>query len=159
MYLTINRQERCVMARIRRQRQLHQANFTLREYGSWAAAKVAAAKWVNNLARNLPPPLTSKDCLTSRNQSGVVGVFRHREVHRKVNGRNAVYYSWVARWPGCKSSGGIKWSVKRFGEDDGFVLAVLSRRLESDTRERVLAALKEAKDTNEYARLLALRKR
>jgi len=147
------------MARIRRQRQLYQANFTLKEYGNWKAATAAAAKWVNNLARNLPPPLTSKDCLTTRNKSGVVGVFRHREAHRKVNGRKAVYHSWVARWPGCKSSGGVKWSVKRFGEDDGFVLAVLSRRLETESRERVLGALKEAKDTAEYAQVLALRKR
>jgi hypothetical protein len=158
MYLTTNKKERCVMARIRRQRQLHQANFTLREYGNWKAARAAAAKWVSNLARNLPPPLTSKDCLTTRNKSGVVGVYRHREVHRKPNGRKAVYYSWVARWPGCKTRGGVKWSVRRFGEDDGFVLAVLARRMEVESRDRVLAALKEARDTEEYTQLLALRK-
>jgi hypothetical protein len=158
MYLTTNKKERCVMARIRRQRRLYQANFTLKEYGSWKAARAAAAKWVSNLAKNLPPPLTSKDRLTPRNNSGVVGVFRHREVHRKPNGRKAVYYSWVARWPGCPSRGGVKWSVRRFGEDDGFVLAVLSRRMEIEGRDRVLAALKEAKDKDEFTRLLALRK-
>jgi hypothetical protein len=158
MYLTMNRQERCVMARIRRQRRLYQANFTLKEYGNWKAAREAAARWVNNLVKNLPPPLTSRDRLTTRNRSGVVGVFRHREVHRKPSGRKAVYYSWVARWPGCSARGGVKWSIRRFGEDDGFVLAVLSRRTETEVRDRVLAALKQARDTDEYRQLLALRK-
>ena len=34
LYLTINRTEKCVMARITRQRVRHQTNFTLRQYGS-----------------------------------------------------------------------------------------------------------------------------
>ena len=42
MYLTINATEKCVMARITRQRVRHQANFTLRQYGSWRKAKAAA---------------------------------------------------------------------------------------------------------------------
>jgi hypothetical protein len=85
-------------------------------------------------------------------------VFRHREVHRKPNGRKTAYCSWVARWPGCSSRGGVKWSVRRFGEDDGFVLAVLSRRLETEARDQVLAALERARGADEYRQLLALRK-
>ena len=158
MHLTLNKASKCVMARIRRQGKLYQANFTLREHGNWKTARAVAERWVNSLIRNLPPPMTSKDRQTSRNKSGVVGVYRHREVHRKRNGRKAVYYSWVARWPGCPYRGGVKWPVKRFGEDDAFVLAVLCRRLETESRSRVTDWLENIRDNQEYIELLSLRK-
>ena len=159
MYLTKNKKERCVMARIRRQRTLYQANFSLKEYGNWKAATAAAAKWVTNLAKNLPPRLSSRDRMTSRNKSGVVGVYRHRTVHRRPGGRKLFYRSWIARWPGCRCRGGVKWSVKQFGEDDAFVLAVLCRRLEGESRSQVMEKLADAKATGEHAQILNLRKK
>ena len=46
MHLTRNETEKCVMARIVRQRQLYQKNFTLRQFGTWTKAETAAKKWV-----------------------------------------------------------------------------------------------------------------
>ena len=147
------------MARIRRQGQLHQANFSLREYGSWLAAKQAAAKWVTGLIKNLPPRNFSKGQMTSRNESGIVGVYRHRQTHRQKNGRRSVYYSWVARWPGCKFRGGVKWTVRQFGEDDAFVLAALCRKLETIDRDRVQVELSTAKVSGDYADIMRQRKK
>jgi hypothetical protein len=156
MYLTKKEKERCVMARIQRQGKSYQANFTLKQHGNWKAAMTAAGSWVNNLARNLPPRLTSRGGMTSRNKSGVVGVHLHRQVVSKRIGRKIKKYryrSWVARWPGCEFRGGVKGSVSQFGKDDAFVLALLSRRMETEDRSRVLDALKAAKDAGEYAQL------
>ena len=158
-HLTVNRESRCVMARIRRQGKMYQANFTLREYGNWTAAKQAAAKWVSGLLKNLPARTFSKGQMTSRNASGVVGVYRHRQTHRKKNGRRSIYHSWIARWPGCKYRGGVKWTVQQFGEEDAFVLAALSRKLETTDRDRVQVELASAKVSGEYRELLGRRKK
>jgi hypothetical protein len=38
MYLTKNIKEKCVMARVMRQKKKHQRNFTLKEHGTWKKA-------------------------------------------------------------------------------------------------------------------------
>ena len=158
MYLTKNKTERCVMARITRHRKLYQANFTLREYGNWQAAMAAAQKWINNLVKNLPAPLTRKDIMTGQNTSGVVGVHKHRAIRKRRGRPNVIYRSWVAWWPDCKIRGRVKWPVKRHGEDDAFVLAVLCRRLETPVRAKVLEELKWTRRTAEYHNILKLKK-
>ena len=42
MHLTRNETEKCVMARIVRQKKLHQKNFTLKQFGTWTKAETAA---------------------------------------------------------------------------------------------------------------------
>jgi hypothetical protein len=87
----------------------------------------------------------------------VVGVFQHRAV-RQRRGRNVIYRSWVAWWSKCKTAGGVRWSAKKYGEDDAFVLAVLCRRLETHIRARVLEELNETRRTIEYNKILELRR-
>lgn len=161
MYLTKNKSERCVMARIQRQGKLYQANFTLREYGDWKAALAAGQNWVDSVVKNLPPRSTGKGSLTSRNKSGVVGVHFHKQtLTKKVGRKNKIYkfQSWIARWPGCIHRSGVKWPVKQFGKDDAFVLAVLCRRLETVDREAVKEKLTTIRETPEFAEILSLRK-
>jgi hypothetical protein len=69
---TRNTSSRCVMARITRNGEKHQKNFTLRQYGTWKAAQAAADKWVAETKRALPPPAPRKDRMTRRNSSGIV---------------------------------------------------------------------------------------
>lgn len=145
------------MARIVRQRKLYQANFGLKEYKNWAEATAAADKWIRSLLKNLPPPLKRRDRPTANNRSGVVGVYLNR-VARVRGSRKVVYRSWVAWWPDSKVRGGIKWSVKKFGDDDAFVLAVLCRRLETHDRARVLEEFKNIRPGAEYERILEQRK-
>ena len=86
MNITRNVESKCVMARVMRFKKKYQANFTLKDYGTYEAAERAAKRWVAGKKKVLPPPLTSKDIMTVRNQSGVVGVRLASSFKRKPNG-------------------------------------------------------------------------
>ena len=153
MYLTINRAENCVMARITRQRVRHQANFTLRQYGSWRKATIAAKAWVDATLPTLPARIPRKDLKTTRNTSGVVGV-RLANATRERNGNVYPDWRWVAFWPGCAQASGIGWSVKKYGDGLAFVSACVARRLESIDRAKVNAKVARMKGSAAYTALL-----
>ena len=155
MYLTKNVQEKCVMARVMRQKKMHQGNFTLKEYGTWPNAIRAAKRWLNKTLPTLPPKLVSKDRMTSRNHSGVVGVYRSPGIVRKRNGNVYVCPRWVARWPGCKYHGGLSWSVKQFEEEGAFVLAVISRKRETINRDAILTEVDSILGTKKCKEILS----
>ena len=100
MHLTRNEQEKCIMARIRRQNKLYQKNFTLKHYRTWIKAEIAAKKWVKEVLPGLPAAIPIKDRMTKRNTSGVVGV-RLTESIRKKNGKEYCDWRWIAFWPDC----------------------------------------------------------
>ncbi len=153
MYLTINETENCVMARITRQRVRHQANFTLRQYGSWRKAKAAARAWVDATLPRLPAPIARKGLKTSRNTSGVVGV-RLANATRVRNGHAYPDWRWVAFWPGCAQTSGIGWSVKKYGDGRAFVSACLARQRESIDRAAIDARVARLRGSAEYRALL-----
>jgi hypothetical protein len=153
MYLTMNETERCVMARITRQRVRHQANFTLRQYGSWRKAKAAAKAWVEATLPRLPAAIERKGLKTSRNTSGMVGV-RLANATRVRNGHAYPDWRWVAFWPGCAQASGIGWSVKKYGDGRVFVSACISRQLESIDRVAIDAKVARLRGGAEYRALL-----
>ena len=139
MNLTRNVQEKYVMARIMRQSIMHQKNFSVKKYGSWKAAEKAGAQWVEQKKKILPPSqMNAKGRMTSRNQSGVVGVYLASRTVRKPNGKEYEYWSWSSRWPECPRKGGLAWNISaNLPEDDAFVLAVLTREMETIDRDKV----------------------
>ena len=146
------------MARVMRGAKLNQRNFTLKQFKSWDAAEEAAGRWVKELIKALPPSeMNARDRMTVRNHSGIVGVNKTRHVVRKPTGEEYEYWRWTAHWPGCRNSGGVSWYISRFGEDDAFVLAALTRRMESVNREEVLAKLKDTHGSKEYKAILRLK--
>ena len=145
------------MARVMRECKLHSEYFPLKEHGSWEKAESVARKWIRDLLPTLPAKLSSKNRMTSRNKSGVVGVHRSPGIVRKKNGRVYECPRWVARWPGCRLKGGLSWSVIQFDEDGAFVLAVLARRTESVNREALLEKFPEILGKKEYEKIAALR--
>ena len=158
MHLTRNTKERCVMARIMRRAQMHQKNFSLGQYGSWEAAENAAKKWRDEQLQILPPSvMNAKDRMTVRNHSGVVGVHLAPHRIRKKNGREYEYWRWVARWPGCRNSGGVAWSIRTLGDDDAFALAVLSRKMEEVNRYVVMTALEKIYGDKEHLAIMELK--
>lgn len=160
MYLTKNTKERCVMARVMRQTKLYQANFSLKKHGTWAKATQAARQWLKKTLPTLPPKIesSSKDRMTRRNHSGVVGVHRTLGIVRKQNGNVYECPRYVARWPGCKFRGGLSWSVKQFEEEGAFVLAALSRERETINRDAVLTEFESIVGTKKYRGIVALMK-
>ena len=157
MYLTINQTEKCVMARITRQRVRHQANFTLRQYGSWRKATVAAKAWVEATLPKLPQRIARKGLKTTRNVSGVVGV-RLANATRSRLGHEYPDWRWVAFWPGCARASGIGWSVNKYGDGRAFVSACLARQSESLDRRRIDARVERLRGSPEYRALLRRKK-
>ena len=156
-YITVNETEKCVMARITRSKSLYQANFTLKQYGTYSKAETAAKRWVKATLPELPDPETVRDVKTSRNTSGVVGV-RLADATRYRNDTTYPDWRWVAFWPGCENSGGVGWSVKRYGDAAAFVRACLARQLETVDRDAVEAAWAALKSERGINKVLKLKK-
>ena len=153
MHLTKNKASKCIMARITRRGELYQENFSLRKYRTWREAEKAATKWIRKMLRELPPIDSGKGRMTKRNSSGVVGVWPVLDTHYRGENRYE-YARWCARWPNCPTKGGIRWSVNEFGDNDAFVLAVLSRENESVDREWLVKKLGRIRKTAKYRQLL-----
>ena len=153
-YLTQNEQEKCVMARINRQKTRYQANFTLRQYGTWERANRAARKWVKEMLPTLPEPMSSKDRKTSRNTSGIVGV-RLANATRTKGEHTYPDWRWVAFWTDCPQSGGIGWSVNKYGDECAFVCAYLARKAESIERADIEKAYARLMGTKRHAAIVA----
>jgi hypothetical protein len=155
MYLTKNVKERCVMARVMRQNQMHQENFSLKKFGNWSKAMRAAKGWIKKKLPKLPPKITSKGRMTSRNHSGEVGVHWSPGIVKRPNGNVYECPKWIAKWPGCPNRGGISWMEKQFEHKGAFVLAVLSRRLETINRDKVLTEFESIHGTKKYAEIVS----
>jgi hypothetical protein len=157
MHLTINEPMQCVMARIVRQHQRHQKNFLISEYRTWEKATAAARKWVKAKLAELPDPVARAGRKTSRNTSGVVGV-RLADATRRKDGKVYPDWRWIAFWTGCPQSGGLGWSVNKYGDAGAFVSAYVARSMELADRAAVDAKVKRLKGTAEY-RAIARKKK
>ncbi len=146
---TRNKSSRCVMARISRNGEKYQENFTLKEYKTWKAAQAAADKWVVMMKKKLPPPAARKNRMTKRNASGVVGVWAFLD-----DSKTNTYCRWYARWPGCPNRGGVSFSADRLGDDDAFICAYLARINETVDRERIMKKLSSFRKTKKYKEVL-----
>ena len=137
---------------------MHQKNFTLKQYGTWNKAEIAAKKWRRAQLKVLPEiVMNSKNRMTSRNQSGKVGVHLARSFRRKRKGRDYEYWRWIARWPGCPYTGGIGWSILSLGDDDAFALAFLSREMETISRPKVLGELERIYGGKRHKEIMKLK--
>ena len=143
------------MARVMRQKKMHQRNFTLKDFGTWRKATRAAKLWVKETLPTLPAKIPSKGMMTKRNQSGEVGVHWSPGIVKKKNGNVYECPRWIAKWPGCNFRGGISWMEKQFEHEGAFVLAVLSRRLESINRDRILTEFESIAGTKKFEEILS----
>ena len=149
---TKNRASKCVMARISRNGEKYQENFTLRKYRTWKAAQAAADKWVRKMKRTLPAPESRRDRITKRNSSGVVGVWAFLD-----DSKSNSYCRWYARWPGCPNRGGVSFSADMLGDDDAFACAYLARQNETVDREWITKRLGRFKKTKKYKEIMKLK--
>jgi hypothetical protein len=155
-YITRNYAERCVTARIQRQLTRLQANFSLKKYKTWPRAERAARSWIQGTLPTLPAAISSKNRMTRRNTSGVVGVHPHYHIIRRRR-KTYEYFNWVSRWPGCKLAGGVRWSTNKYGEDEAWVLAVQCRLMEDENRDDVIDAVSRM-SAKTYSKIIELRK-
>lgn len=157
MYLTRNNAENCYMVRIMRQGKMYQKNFSKKKHGGWGKAKAAAAEWRDEQLKVLPPKMMNAEGrMSSRNTSGAVGVTLSNASFSDASGHRE-YWSWKSKWPGCGFKGGIGWSIKKYGQDDAFALAVLSRELRTIDRDVVMKRLKRLKGTKKLKNIYDMR--
>ena len=156
VHLTRNEVEKCIMGRITRNKDLHQANFTLKQFGTYERAEAAGRKWVKAKLAELPDQLPVKDRMTKRNSSGVVGV-RLANATRTKNGNVYPDWRWVAFWSSCPNSGGIGWSVKKYGDDRAFACAYIARKAESIDREEIESQFLRLQNSTQFKQVLKLK--
>lgn len=155
---TRNRTDRSVLARIRRQGRIYQTSFPISRFaGSWERAEKAARKWVKAKLLEVPAPLPVKGRRTKRNTSGVVGV-RLADATRRKSGRVYPDWRWIAFWPGCPNTGGVGWSVRKYGDQRAFVCAYLARKSESVDREAIETKVLRMRNSKEYRAVLRLKR-
>ncbi len=145
------------MVRIMRQGVMYQKNFSKKKFGGWAKANKAAREWRDEQLKILPPKMMNAEGrMSSRNTSGAVGITLAKTGFKRA-GKQYEYWSWKAKWPSCKFSGGIGWSIQKYGEDDAFALAVLSRELRTVDREVVMKRLARLQGTKKLQKIMELR--
>lgn len=145
------------MARIMRAGVKYQKNFSRKQYGGWPKATKAAKEWVAEKKKELPSlEETTRDILSSRNSSGVVGVHLNRNYIKRPKGFEYEYWKWVAKWPNCPIRGGVQWTISdKRPDEDAFTLAVLTRRMKTKDRKKVEAEFERIRGTKEHKDILA----
>lgn len=157
MHLTRNKKNKSIVGRIMRQGKMYQKSFPLSKFKTWKAAEKAGKAWVDEILPTLPPcVMNERNRMTRRNNSGVVGVHLAYKSITKKSGKQYGYWSWVARWPDCPKKGGIAWHVSAtMSDEDAFVLAVLTRQMESVDKEEVLAKFRRIRNRKSYNEIVA----
>lgn len=100
------------------------------------------------------PPTSTEGRMSSRNSSGIVRVNPRRTCAQR-NG--LFYYAWNTKWKGCPLTGGVSWPCKTHTDDGAYVLAALTLKLRTISRERVLEEFEKIKGTTKYRELLKAR--
>ncbi|MGB0372987.1 MAG: hypothetical protein ACPGN3_16780 [Opitutales bacterium] len=156
MHITRNEKNKAMVARIMRQGKMYQKSFSIGKYKTWKNAEKEAGIWLEELKKTLPPCIMNeKGRHTGRNSSGVVGVHLAYKSVTKKSGKEYGYWSWVARWPECVRKGGIAWHVSAtLSDEDAFVLAVLTREMECEDKEKVLAKFRRIRNRKSYQTIL-----
>jgi len=144
------------MARIMRDAKMHQKNFSLARYGTWEAAEKEGRKWIKKQKKILPPSrMNEQGRMTSRNRSGVVGVYIAKTVRRKPNCKEYEYWKWIARWPDCPAKGGVTWTINdETSDDDAFALAFLAREMRSADKDKVQRKLSKIYGSKKHSKIM-----
>jgi hypothetical protein len=102
-----------------------------------------------------PIPSTSPEGrMSSRNKSGIVGIFPKRALAKR-NG--LFYYSWTAKWKGCPFRGGISWPCIEHTDNGAYILAALSLEMRTTNRDRIIEEYEKIKGTPKSKELLRFR--
>lgn len=132
------------MVRICRDGVRQQKFFGDRAYGgktkSLAVAKECYADWL----AKAPPIKSTRDQLTSRNSSGVVGVHLVRNLDSRWE--NAESFGYCASWiteDGVRQKISFAW--KRYGKKNAWELACFARKNQIPERDKVLAMFEKSK--------------
>ncbi|MBL8890538.1 MAG: hypothetical protein JNL67_11220 [Planctomycetaceae bacterium] len=126
------------MVRIARHGARHQKFFSDLKCGGMEKALAAAKRQYLTWAATLPPRLSNKDRLTTRNRSGRVGVY----VASAKEADGQAYEAYCASWT---DENGRRWKIsfssQRYGKKRAWQLANLAREQMTTKRKKLLTLL------------------
>lgn len=128
------------MVRIARQGSRHQKFFSDMKYGGKKSALAAAVAQHDAWSLELPQRLSTKDRLTSRNQTGRVGVYL--AVSR--DSADEDYEAFCASWTDTEGRRHkMNFSLQRYGKKRAWQLACLARETMKSDRMHLLRLLEK----------------
>jgi hypothetical protein len=156
LHLSENRESKCFVFRHPKYQDRRSVVFSYAKGKDRGAVQRKAVEFTRRKNKTLPKPepQSTRGRLTARNTSRVVGVSPVRRVIGKPSGRKLTFFSWRAAWVGCPNAGGVTWPCKTHGCKDAFVLAVLTRAMQSVNRRRILKSLEEIRGTDIYREIV-----
>jgi hypothetical protein len=156
LHLTENTESKCFVFRHQEYKNRKSVVFSYARGKDRVELRNKAIRFTEKMNRKLPnpKPTSVEGRMSSRNTSGEVGVNPAHHTIRKPSGLEYTYFSWRADWVGCPNSGGVAWPCKKHGCSDAYVLAVLTRRMKSTDRLRILEELDNIRGSNHYRSIL-----
>ena len=153
--ITRNFERKSVVLRFRRRGRSRQETFALSDYdNSWEKAEQAAKLRRETLIKELPDPANGRHgVMTNHNNSGAVGV--HFQHHRTVSSSGNInnYPIFCATWSVGSKRVSTSWFISKYGFKEAFVLAVLSREMESSDRKEILSKFEEIQHTKRFKQI------
>ncbi len=112
--------------------------FSDKAHGGKAKAKKKAEECYQTWVAEMDPPISTRDKITKRNSSGVVGV--HLATESDPRYKDCQYVSYVASWmTEDKRRCNIRFLVNKYGKKNALALATIAREMKCTDREKVVA--------------------
>lgn len=126
------------LVRISRGAERRSRFFSDSSHGGKAKSKKLAEACYQEWVKEMSPPGSTRDKLTKRNGTGVVGVHLAKEVDSRYP--TCQYVSYVASWLGDDGKRrNVRFLINRYGKKVALQLAALARKHQLSEREKVHA--------------------
>ncbi len=112
--------------------------FSDKTHGGKAKSKKKAEACYQSWVAEMEPPISTRDKITKRNSTGVVGV--HLATESDPRYTDCQYVSYVASWMSeDRVRRNIRFLVNKYGKKNALALATLARENQCTDREKVIA--------------------
>ncbi len=117
--------------------------FSDKTHGGKAKSKRKAEECYQTWVAEMEPPISTRDKITKRNSSGVVGV--HLATESDPRYKDCQYVSYVASWMNeARQRCNIRFLVNKYGKKNALALATIAREEKCTDREKVIAMFEKA---------------
>lgn len=117
--------------------------FSDKTHGGKAKSKKKAEACYQSWVAEMEPPISTRDKITKRNSTGVVGV--HLATESDPRYTDCQYVSYVASWMSeDRVRRNIRFLVNKYGKKNALALATLARENQCTDREKVIAMFEKA---------------
>jgi hypothetical protein len=131
------------LVRITRGSEKRSRFFSDSSHGGKAKSRKKAEACYQDWVKEMVAPASTRDKLTKRNATGVVGVHLAKEVDSRYP--DCQYVSYVASWLGSNGKRrNVRFLVNKYGKKVALQLATIARKHQQADRERVYALYEKA---------------